>query len=103
MSNYVDDMSSTKQRGRPVGLLINPVAVRFHLGDEPQSGLAARSKVSPGGLSEILTGQKGVTREVADRLAVALSVPVGLLFPELVEFTTQVRHFTAPKCEQVAA
>lgn len=99
MSNYVDDMPQTKQRGRPAGLLINPVAVRFHMGDEPQSKLAARSKVSPGGLSEILSQQKGVTRDVADRLADALGVPVALLFPELAQFTTAVRHFTAPKIE----
>jgi transcriptional regulator with XRE-family HTH domain len=97
MSINVDDMAQTKQRGRPVGLLINTVAVRFFLGDEPQSSLAARSNVSPGGLSEILAGQKGVTREVADRLAEALEVPVGILFPELVEFSTAIRHFTAPK------
>lgn len=54
-------------------------------------------------LSSMLTGTKGVTPEVADRIATALDVPPGVLFPELVTFTTQVRHFTAPKFEDAAA
>jgi len=86
-----------KSTGRPPGLLINPDAARYALADRPQSWLARSAKVSPGGLSEVLTGQKGVTEEIANRISGALEVPVGMLFPELVEFTVHVRHFTAPK------
>lgn len=85
------------KRGRPAGLLINPDAARYILGTRPQSGWAKDAGVAPGNLSEILTGQKGVSIDVADRLAGALDVPVGVLFPEVVKFTTAVRHFTAPR------
>ena len=91
--------SKGNTRGRPVGLLINPDAARHVLGDRPQSWWASAAKIAPGNLSEVLTGQKGVTTSVAHRLAGAVDVPVGLLFPELVEFSTTIRHFTAPKAE----
>lgn len=80
-----------------MGLLINPDAARYLLGDKPQSWWATTAKVAPGNLSEVLTGQKGVTEPVAYRLAAAVDVPVGVLFPELVQFRTAVRHFEAPK------
>jgi transcriptional regulator with XRE-family HTH domain len=96
-------MPTTPTRGRRPGLLINPDSVQFALGDRPQTWLAAAAQSSPAHLSEILCGKKAVTEEVAGRLAAALECPVGMLFPELVQFRTQVRHFTAPKYEQDAA
>jgi transcriptional regulator with XRE-family HTH domain len=95
-------MTTQRQQGRPAGLLCNTEAVRYVLNGQPQSWLAKRSGVSPGGLSEILAGSKGCTRETANQIADALEVPVGVLFPELVAFRTQVRHFTAPKFEEAA-
>lgn len=99
MSITVDDMPTTqgKSTGRPAGLLINPVAAEHHLAGKPQTWLAKQARVSPGNLSEVLSGKKGVSEDIAGRLAEALEVPVGLLFPQLVQFNTQVRYFAAPK------
>lgn len=91
------------RRGRPAGLLINPEAVRHALDGRPQSWLATRAEVSTAHLSEMMCGAKGATPEVADRLAAALDVPAGMLFPELVQFSTTVRHFTAPKVDGAVA
>lgn len=92
---------TTKQptRGRPVGLLINPDAARYVLGNRSQSWWAIEANVSTAHLSEILKGTKGVAEDVAERLANTLTVPIGVLFPETVQFSTQVRHFSAPKGE----
>lgn len=87
---------STSQ-GRPAGLLCNPEAVRFVLAGKSQAWLAKASGVSPGGLSEIIAGSKGCTRDTADLIAGALDVPVSVLFPQLAEFRVQVRYFDAPK------
>jgi hypothetical protein len=46
------------QRGRPVGLLINPEAARYVLGDRTQASIARQSGVSAPHLSEILSGSK---------------------------------------------
>lgn len=92
-----DMTRQTATKGRPVGLLINPEAARFVLADRSQSSWAKSAQVSTAHLSEILKGSKGVAADVADRLAVALEVPAGVIFPELVQFRTQVRHFEAPK------
>lgn len=90
-------MRSGTQQGRPAGLLCNAEAVRYVLADRSQLWLAKRAGVSPGGLSAILAGSKGCTRETADQIAEALDVPVGVLFPQLCAFRTQVRYFSAPK------
>lgn len=94
---------ATKQRGRPAGLLLNPDAARHALGARPQSWLAVEAELSTGHLSAMFAGTKACTPEVAQRLAGALGCPVGMLFPEVVQFTTMVRHFTAPKFEDAAA
>ena len=92
-------MSDTPRRGRPAGLLLNPDAARFALGTRSQSWLAATAELSTAHLSEMMAGTKGATPAIAERIAVALDVPVGMLFPELVQFSTTIRHFTAPKIE----
>jgi transcriptional regulator with XRE-family HTH domain len=85
------------QRGRPVGLLINPEAARYVLGDRTQASIARQSGVSAPHLSEILSGSKGANRDTAEKIADALDVHPGVLFPELVQFTTAIRYFTAPE------
>jgi len=74
---------------------MNPKAALAILGDRPQSWWAIQAGVSQAHLSEMLSGTKGATPDVVDRLAGALAVDPGALFPELVEFRTQVRHFVA--------
>lgn len=87
------------KRGRPAGFLLNPDAAQHALGNRPRSWLAAEAEISAGHLSAMFSGSKACTREVAERLAEALGCPIGMLFPELTQFTTTVRHFTAPKVE----
>jgi len=96
-------MASQPRRGRPAGLLLNPVAARHFLGRRPQTFIRDETGISTAQLSGMFNGAKGATRETADKLAACLECPVEILFPELVEFTTTVRHFTAPKVEDVAA
>ena len=95
-------MPAQTKRGRPAGLLLNPDAARFALGTRAQSWWANQSEISTAHLSEMMGGTKGATPEAAARLADALGVPLGMLFPELVQFTTTVRHFTAPKIADAA-
>jgi hypothetical protein len=97
MLGTVPNMSS--KRGRPAGLLLNPDAARHALAGRPQLWLAVEGEVSPGHLSAMFAGTKACTPEVAERLSAALGCPIGMLFPEVVQFTTTVRHFTAPKVE----
>lgn len=96
---YIGHMPSKQAttQGRPSGLLCNPEALKYVLGERSQAWLAKQSTVSPGGLSEILAGSKGCTRDTADQIAEALDVPVGVLFPQLAEFRVRVRYFAAPK------
>lgn len=93
----------TTQRGRPPGLLLNHEAARYVLGARPQSWLAVEAELSTAHLSAMFAGTKAATPDVAERIAAALDCPVGMLFPEAVQFKTMVRHFTAPKFEDVAA
>lgn len=88
--------------GRPSGLLLNPDAARFILGTKSQAWWGKAAKVSTAHLSEMLSGDKAATPEVADRLAEALGCPVGALFPERVQFRTMVRHFVAPSVGDAA-
>jgi hypothetical protein len=84
------------KRGRPAGLLLNPVAVLHLLGpDNPQVGLAATARISAPVLSELMAGQRGASQAIADRIAAALGCPTGVIFPELVGYTATVRVFTA--------
>jgi len=88
------------RKGRPAGLLLNPVAVNHLLGpDKPQAALAAGARITAPVLSELLAGQRGATRAVADRIAAALDCPTGVIFPELVGFTVAVRYFTTSGAE----
>lgn len=98
MLGTVPNMTTTK-RGRPAGLLLNPDAARHALGSRPQSWLAVEAQLSTGHLSAMFAGSKACTTDVAERLARALGCPVGMLFPELAQFSTTIRHFTAPKVE----
>jgi plasmid maintenance system antidote protein VapI len=82
------------KRGRPAGLLLNHEAARHLLGDHSQRWLAEQSGLTEANISAILTGAKGVTSDVADRIAVALDCQPGVIFPELVGFSCQVRVFT---------
>lgn len=102
MSVNVADMTTKPKRGRPAGLLINPDAARHVLGDRPQSWWATQAGMSTAHLSEIIKGTKGAAPEVAQRLADAVGVSAGVIFPELVQFSTQVRHFVAPRIGEVA-
>jgi hypothetical protein len=86
---------STGRTGRPAGLLINPAAVRHLLGDTPQMSLLGAARVSAPVLSELLSGKRGASRATADRIAKALNCDTAVIFPELVEFQTTVRVFTA--------
>lgn len=95
-------MPDAPRRGRPAGLLLNPVAARHFLGRRPQLWLSEAAGVSTAQLSGMFSGAKGATRETADKIADALGVQVEILFPELVEFTTTIRHFTAPKVDEAA-
>jgi hypothetical protein len=95
-------MTTEKRRGRPTGLLINPLAATAFLGHRSQTWLATTAKVSTAHLSEMLAGTKGATFDVAERIAAALGVPAGALFPELVQFRTHIRHFVAPSLEGIA-
>lgn len=92
------------KRGRPAGFLLNPES-RYLLGARPQSWWAAAAGLSTAHLSEMLAGGKGATLDVAQRLANALDpeLPIGLIFPELAQFRTTIRHFTAPMIEEAAA
>lgn len=94
---------SDRRRGRPAGLLINPEAVADILDGKRQAAWANRADVSPAHLSEMLAGRKGATPDVAQRLAEAAGCRVGTLFPELVQFRTQVRHFIAPAVDEAVA
>lgn len=88
-------MPPKQLKGRPPGLLMNPKAAHALLGSRTQSWWAIQANVSPAHLNMMLSGTKGATPDVVDRLASALDVDPGALFPELVEFRTQVRHFVA--------
>ncbi len=93
------------RRGRPPGYLMNPEVARWQLGKRPQSAWAASAEVSTAHLSAMLAGSKAATIDVAARLAATLApdLPVGALFPELAQFSTTIRHFTAPRVDEVAA
>jgi hypothetical protein len=80
------------KRGRPSGLLINPVAVDHLLGDRTRIELADTARVSAAKLSQLMTGA-GATIAVAHRLADALECPIGVIFPEMVGFQATVRVF----------
>lgn len=84
------------KQGRPPGLLLNHAAVRHLLDGRSQSWLSKQSGISTAHLSEMMSGTKAATVDVAERLSTALGVEPAVVFPELVEFRTQVRHFTAP-------
>lgn len=100
MSANVTDMA---RRGRPAGLLINPEAARFVLGNRSQKWWSDATEISTAHLSAMLSGTKGATPDVAERMAAAVNVSPGVIFPELVEFTTTIRHFTAPRVVEEAA
>jgi hypothetical protein len=87
--------NTSTRKGRPSGLLINPAAVSHLLGETPQVELARGARVTAPVLSELMTGRRGATQAVADRLAAALNCEPGVIFPELVGFTTTIRYFTA--------
>lgn len=90
----------TGKRGRPAGLLLNPVALEHLLGERTQAWLASTARVSAGGLFDLATGVRGATQPTAERIARALDCEPGVLFPELVGFTTAVRYFTASGAQQ---
>ena len=86
---------TTPRKGRPSGLLLNPAAVNHLLGERPQVELAMKARVGVTVLSELMSGRRGVSHAVAERLAKALDCEPGVICPELVGFTTTVRYFTA--------
>lgn len=80
-----------RRAGRPQGLLINPDAAHQLLGDRPQAWLAAEAGVSPAHLSDLLSGNKRASSELADRIADALGAnTTGVVFPERVGFAVSV-------------
>jgi hypothetical protein len=80
--------------GRPAGLLLNHEAARHLLGDHSQRWLAEQAQLTEAAVSAILAGTKGVTEASAERIAAALNCRPGVIFPELVGFSCQVRVFT---------
>lgn len=92
-------MTATK-KGRPAGLLLNPYAANHLLGpNHPQAWLADGAGVSPPVLSELMAGQRGASRAVADRIAAYLNCHPAVIFPELAGFKTTVRVFEANGAE----
>lgn len=91
--------TDTRRRGRPSGYSINPDAWADHIGTHSQAAVAREAGLSPAHLSEMLAGTKGATPEVAERLALHLGCRPGTLFPQLVEFRVQVKHFTISQLE----
>lgn len=88
-------MTTDTRRGRPSGLVINPAAFADHLGDRSQAAVCrATDGLSTAHLSEMLSGLKGATSEVAIRLAETMGCQPATLFPQLVEFKVQVKQFT---------
>lgn len=85
------------KRGRPAGLLANPDAFAEALDGRPQKWLADQCGMSVSHLSEMIAGSKGATPEMAERIAATFGPTkrAGTLFPELAEFRTSVRVFTA--------
>lgn len=92
--------TARKGRGRPAGLLLNPAALEHLLGGRTQAWLAGAARVSAGGLFDYITGARGATRPIAERIAAALDCKPEVLFPELVGFNTTVRVFTARGAEE---
>lgn len=92
-------MTDTPRRGRPSGLAINPDAWADNIGTRSQAAVGKAAGLSPAHLSEMLAGTKGATPEVAARLAEQLGCRAGTLFPQLVEFRVQVKHFTISQLE----
>lgn len=90
------------KRGRPSGLIINPVAFHHFLGTQSHAGFAKAINVSQSHLSEMLAGTKGATPELAQRICDECGVEMAVLFPELVAFRVQIRHFTAEQLVEVA-
>jgi hypothetical protein len=88
---------TAKRRGRPSGLIINPVAFAHLVGKQSHDAFAKANQLSASHLSEMLAGDKGATKEVAERISAALGVEPAVLFPELVAFRIQVRQFTAER------
>lgn len=82
---------------------MNPDAARWVLGKRPQSWWATEAGISTAKLTYLLQGEQGCDRDKADRLAAAVGCPVGMLFPELANFTVRVRQFTAADVTEAAA
>lgn len=87
-------MGNGRRRGRPAGLLLNPQAFEYVLGERTRAEIAATARIGAPVLSELTSGTRGASRAVIDRLAAALGCEPGVLFPEMVGFTTTVRYFT---------
>lgn len=85
----------TAKRGRPSGLLLNPQALDHVLGERTRAEIATSARISAPVLSELTAGNRGASIAIAERLAAALGCSPGVLFPEMVGFTTTVRYFTA--------
>jgi transcriptional regulator with XRE-family HTH domain len=87
------------KRGRRPGLLANPDAFADSLDGRSQRWVANEAGMSVSHLSELLSGSKGATPELAERLAAVLKARPGTLFPQLVQFRTEVKVFTASGAE----
>jgi DNA-binding Xre family transcriptional regulator len=91
---------SDAKGGRPAGLLLNHEAARHLLGDRSQRWLAEQAQMTEGNVSAMLAGTKGVENATAMRIAAALECAPGVIFPELVGFSCQVRVFTHTGIDQ---
>lgn len=86
--------------GRQSGLLINPFAVDHLLGqDRPRAWLAGAARISDATLSQLMSGGRGASPAMVDKIAGALGCHPAVLFPELVPFTVAVRYFTTSGAE----
>lgn len=101
------------RQGRPPGYKINPAAFRGFVGDFAQSTIADVAGKTPGFISALLSGSRGADAATAQQITDAVNVvlgrveknpiEVGALFPQLVEFRTEVAYFVAPLHDGVAA
>lgn len=85
----------TSRTGRPAGLLLNPQAFEHLLGERTRTEVAGAARIKLPVLSEMLNDQRGCSKATAERLGDVMGCEPGVLFPELVGFTTTVRYFTA--------
>lgn len=80
--------------------MANPDAFADALDGRPQKWAAEKAGMSVSHMSEVASGRKGATPEVARHLAEVLGCRAGTLFPQLANFRTEVRVFTVAGADE---